>query len=77
TSISSVPPTRKEKAIWTPEDERALICLLINHKAEAGEGGNFDKTTWVAVLKAMMDHFFSGGIKSLEACKTRWVKVCT
>ncbi|KAF8586933.1 hypothetical protein K439DRAFT_1614759 [Ramaria rubella] len=43
------PPARKKAAAWVLEDNITLINLLIDHKAEAGEGGNFKKSTWMVV----------------------------
>ncbi|KAF8578798.1 hypothetical protein K439DRAFT_1621030 [Ramaria rubella] len=66
---------RKKAVEWTPEDNVALINLLIDHKAEAGEGGNFKKAMWVAVAVGMAGHPYKGGLKTLEACRTRWMKL--
>ncbi|KAF8578915.1 hypothetical protein K439DRAFT_1620957 [Ramaria rubella] len=62
-------PIRKKAAEWTLEDNVTLINLLIDHKAEAGEGRNFKKATWVAVAAGMAGHPYKGGLKTLELRK--------
>ncbi|KAF8586268.1 hypothetical protein K439DRAFT_1615260 [Ramaria rubella] len=63
------PPARKKAAAWVLKDDIALINLLIDHKAEAGEGGNFKKSTWMAVAGVMVDWPSTRGLKTWEACR--------
>ncbi|KAF8585844.1 hypothetical protein K439DRAFT_1615631 [Ramaria rubella] len=67
--------TWKEGADWQPRDDLALINLLIEHKGEAGDGGNFSKTTWMAVSSIMVTCPHKRGLKTWEACKSRWVRL--
>ncbi|KAF8586759.1 hypothetical protein K439DRAFT_1614848 [Ramaria rubella] len=56
------PPARKKAVAWVLEDNIALINLLIDHKAEAGEG-------------VMVDRPSTRGLKTWEACRSRWIKL--
>ncbi|KAF8576712.1 hypothetical protein K439DRAFT_1622647 [Ramaria rubella] len=69
------PPARKKAAAWVLEDDIVLINLLIDHKAEAGEGGNFKKSTWMAVAGVMVDWPSTRGLKTWEAFRSRWIKL--
>ncbi|KAF8575994.1 hypothetical protein K439DRAFT_1623190 [Ramaria rubella] len=69
------PPARKKAAAWVLKDDIVLINLLIDHKAEAGEGGNFKKCTWMAVAGVMVDQPSTRGLKTWEACRSRWIKL--
>ncbi|KAF8589173.1 hypothetical protein K439DRAFT_1283377, partial [Ramaria rubella] len=60
---------------WVLKDDIALINFLINHKVEAGEGGNFKKSMWMAVAGVMVDWPSTRGLKTWEACRSRWIKV--
>ena len=74
TVLSSVQVT---KAVWTPEDETALINFLVQHKAEAGDDANFQTAIWNAAAQEMIKHTAKGGAKTAEACKTKWARVGT
>ncbi|KAF8575968.1 hypothetical protein K439DRAFT_1623202 [Ramaria rubella] len=69
------PPARKKAVAWVVEDDIMLINLLIDHKAEAGEGGNFKKSMWMVVAGVMVDQPSTGGLKTWEACRSRWIKL--
>ncbi|KAF8587638.1 hypothetical protein K439DRAFT_1614187 [Ramaria rubella] len=64
------PPARKKAPAWVLKDNITLINLLIDHKAEAGEGGNFKKSAGV-----MVDRPSIRGLKTWEACRSRWIKL--
>ncbi|KAF8577413.1 hypothetical protein K439DRAFT_1533451 [Ramaria rubella] len=69
------PPARKKAVAGVLEDDIALINLLIDHKVEAGEGGNFKKSMWMVVAGVMVDRPSTRGLKTWEACRSRWIKV--
>lgn len=70
-------PIQVNKAIWTIEDETALIDFLAERKAEAGDGANFKGAVWGAAAQEMAKHTTKGGVKTADACKTKWGRVCT
>ena len=39
--IPAACPSSKAKAKWSAEDEQALVYYLLEHKAEASDGGGF------------------------------------
>jgi hypothetical protein len=41
--------------------------FMIEHRPEAGDGGNFKKTTWQAAFK--------GPPKTWSSCKSKWQNV--
>ena len=63
------------KALWTTTDEDELITFLVEHKAAAGDGGNFKKTTWTAASEHLKQFTMKGGVKTAEACKSKWSRV--
>jgi hypothetical protein len=63
------------KAHWTTIDEDKLIVFLVEHKAAAGDGGNFKKTTWTAASEHLKQFTTKGGVKGAEACKSKWTRV--
>ncbi|KAF8575559.1 hypothetical protein K439DRAFT_1623490 [Ramaria rubella] len=75
TPSTNNPPARKKAVAWVLEDDIVLINLLIDHKVEAGEGGNFKKSTWMAVAGVMVNWPSARGLKTWEACRSRWIKL--
>ncbi|KAF8586865.1 hypothetical protein K439DRAFT_1614831 [Ramaria rubella] len=69
------PPARKKAVAWVLEDDIVLINLLIDHGAEAGEGDNFKKSTWMVVAGVMVDWPSTRGLKTWEACRSRWIQL--
>ncbi|KAF5309877.1 hypothetical protein D9619_010561 [Psilocybe cf. subviscida] len=37
---------KAQKAHWTPKEEQALLEFFVEHKSEAGDGGNFKQATF-------------------------------
>jgi hypothetical protein len=68
-------PTVDPRCHWTVDDELALINFLLDHKAEAGDGGSFKATTWNAAAVEMLKHTTRGGIKVATKCKAKYVSV--
>ncbi|KAF8060684.1 hypothetical protein FPV67DRAFT_1673535 [Lyophyllum atratum] len=66
----------KKNAIWTEADETALLSFLWEKKAEAGDGGNFKKTTWKAAEVFMAGLFTGeGGPKTANSRKGKYARL--
>ena len=74
------PPPQAEasaKAQWSKADEIALIEYITEHKAEAGDGTKFKPSFWTGTAKEMLSHCALGGVKTSQACSSKWDRVCT
>jgi hypothetical protein len=74
------PPPQAEasaKAQWSEADEIALIKYIAEHKAEAGDGTKFKLLFWTGAAKEMLSHCALGGMKTSQACSSKWDQVCT
>jgi hypothetical protein len=69
--------TADPRCHWTDGDELALINFLLDHKAEAGDGGSFKPNIWNAAAVEMLKHTTKGGTKVAGKCKAKYVAVCT
>ena len=67
--------TRAEKAVWNETETSALIDYLVQHKAEAGDGGNFKDATYNAAAEHITSLKTTGPAKSGKMCKTKWAAV--
>jgi hypothetical protein len=67
--------TAEPRCHWTDSDELALINFLLDHKAEAGDGGSFKSNIWNAAAVEMLKHTTKGGIKVAAKCKAKYVAV--
>ena len=64
------------RAVWTIEDESALISFLIEHKSEAGDGVDFKQPTWVSAAQELAKRVpHKGAPKTADSCKNKWSKV--
>jgi hypothetical protein len=72
-----LPPLSTPKAIWTTDDESALIAFLLKHKDEARDGANFKSSVWKAAVEEMEKYTTKGGPKSADSCKLKWTQVCS
>jgi hypothetical protein len=66
----------KDNATWTPADETAFIEFLHEHKAAAGDGGNFKATTYEAAAAVLEAKRTKGGPKTAKSCSNKWNSVC-
>ena len=64
-----------ERCHWNPSDDAALISFLLDHKAEAGDGGSFKANIWNAAAVEMLKHTTKGGVKIASKCKAKYVAV--
>lgn len=62
-------------AVWTSAEETAFVDYLVDHKAEAGDGGNFKTTTYQRVISHIAPLHESGAIKTVKACRNKWTAV--
>jgi hypothetical protein len=67
--------TADPRCHWMDADKLALINFLLDHKAEAGDGGSFKP--WNAAAVEMLKHTTKGGMKVAVKCKAKYVAVCT
>ena len=79
---SQSPPTSLQEneegdCHWSKDDVEALIDFLVEHKAEAGDGGNFKAVVWTAVAQEMGKRTSKGAKKTAAKCKSKWERVCT
>jgi hypothetical protein len=72
-----VDPPTSERCHWTDADELAFINFLLEHKAEAGDGGSFKANIWNAAAAEMLKHTTKGGPKVAGKCKAKYVSVCS
>jgi hypothetical protein len=64
------------RAHWTDKDVRNLLDFLMEHKAKAGDGANFTKTTWQAAAAELGKiPPEKGAPKTPDSCKSKWTKV--
>lgn len=64
------------RCFWTEADEAALISVLLEHQAEAGDGGNFKKAVWSIAADHLKTSTTKGVEKTGLACKNKWTSVC-
>ena len=64
-------------ANWDEGDEEVLIEFLQGSLSAAGDGINFKQATWNAVAEHMAPFTMQGGIKTANACKNKFSRVCT
>ena len=72
TSQRTSAPGKAANAIWTSDDELALVRFLADKKSEAGDGMLFQKKTWVEASQMMTGIQMVGGPKTADACKAKW-----
>ena len=71
-------PPKKDRAYWSTQDETALLNYLLEHKAEAGDGGNFKEAVFEgarAALQSARRTDAKGAPKTLSSCKSKWSRV--
>jgi hypothetical protein len=70
--------TAKERvpnAHWSEADELFLVTYLLEHKPEAGDGGNFMDSTFADVGRELDACKVKGGSKTARVCKSKWSRV--
>jgi hypothetical protein len=61
-------------AFWSDDDVTIMVDLVIERKAEAGDGLNFKTPFWNAVAAALSPPL-RGGVKTVKICKDKWKRV--
>jgi hypothetical protein len=61
---------------WDDGDEEVLIQFLQGSLAMAGDGMNFKQATWNAAAEHMVPFTTQGGMKTANACKNKFSRVC-
>jgi hypothetical protein len=62
-------------AVWTPAEEIVLLDFLVDNKAEAGNGGNFRKTTFQRASESISHLCQRGAVKNVKSCQNKWAMV--
>ena len=73
--IGIVNTSSTERCHWNPSNDAALISFLLDHKAEAGDGGSFKANIWDAATVEMLKHTTKGGGKIASKCRAKYVAV--
>jgi hypothetical protein len=74
-SQSTQQSKRAEKAIWDKEETFVLLDYFLDHKAEAGDGGNFKKATLTGALAVIAEYRTAGPVKTVDQIKSKWQSV--
>jgi hypothetical protein len=72
---AGTPGPGSEKAHWNTQEEAALIDYLLQHKAEAGDGGNFKSSGYNAAATHIAPLLTQGPVKTGKMCKMKWALV--
>jgi hypothetical protein len=68
--------TEATRSQWSDKDVRNLLDFLMQHKAEAGDGGNFKPSVWQAAAETLAKYPPErGASKTAASCKSKWSKV--
>jgi hypothetical protein len=62
-------------AFWTAQDKDKLLDLLFEHKASAGDGGNFKEAIFQEVSEILTPLVSKGAPKTVKACQNKWTSV--
>lgn len=69
-------PAGKKKAVWSPEDDKALLYCLLEQQAAGNQGDNgWKKVVWTAAVEALKDNGGKGGSKTWTSCRDRFKTV--
>ncbi|KAI6020361.1 hypothetical protein BKA83DRAFT_4016032, partial [Pisolithus microcarpus] len=60
------------KAQWCDEEVKALVKFLYDHRAEAGDNGNFKSSTYHAAAEHIAPLLKDGPPKTSAAVKNKW-----
>ncbi|KAF8584371.1 hypothetical protein K439DRAFT_1282434, partial [Ramaria rubella] len=60
---------------WGNGSLEALVNFLVEHKAEAGDGGNFPETVFTQAAQMLLPFYVRGAVKTAKACKQKWAQV--
>ena len=63
-------------AVWTTKEEASLVDFLVDHKAEASNGGSFKATTFQKVTNHLAPMLKYGAAKNVKSCGNKYGVVC-
>jgi len=67
---------KSPKAHWNNAEVNALVDYLHDHKAKAGDGGNFKANILNVAAAHIKQHLSQGPTKTSKMCKGKWTSVC-
>jgi hypothetical protein len=67
--------TTAERAHWNKQEVTGLVDYLHDHRAAAGDGGNFKQSTFNAAAAHLAPLLTLGAKKTGAMCKTKWMTV--
>lgn len=71
--MAALPATeKKEVTVWTEAETTALVDYLVEHRAEAGDGGNFKAASFNNAAKHIAPLLNRGLVKTAKTIKTKW-----
>jgi hypothetical protein len=76
TVLMATSSVQSAKARWSDSEVNALLDYLHEHKAEAGDGGNFKANTFNGAAARIKQHLSQGPTKTSKMCKGKWISVC-
>ncbi|KAJ8519776.1 hypothetical protein ONZ45_g3305 [Pleurotus djamor] len=71
-NVNPAQPSKTVNAYWTREDEFKLLHYLVDHKAEAGDGGSFPMSVFSGASLVLDADVVRGGPKTAMVCKNKW-----
>jgi hypothetical protein len=54
-----------------------MIVFLLSKKEAAADGATFKSVVWNALVAHMAQHHSTGALKTVNACKSKYSRVCT
>lgn len=61
--------------LWTVAEEKVLVDFLHENRSEAGDGGNFKKTTFQRAAEHLGPLAVNGHTKDVKGCQNKWAAV--
>jgi len=69
-------PAVSTSASWTPAEETAFVNYLYDHKAEAGDGGNFKIVTFQNAFPIISPLWVKDAKKIVKGLQNKYSMVC-
>ncbi|KAF8155441.1 hypothetical protein B0H34DRAFT_798629 [Crassisporium funariophilum] len=63
-------------AVWTSAKETAYVDFLVDHVAEAGNGGNFKMAMFQRAVSHLAPLIERGAVKTVKTCQNKWTAFC-
>ena len=68
-------PSTTPRAMWTEVEVDALVNYMFDHRAEAGDGGNFKASTYTAAAAHIAQFTTPPHTKSVKSLQGKWQSV--